>query len=319
MINERWDRAVQSHLAAWGFRAGAAERVSESENLVYRIQMPDDTYTLRVHRPGYHTADELIAEHHWLAALVVAGCSVPEPVTTTAGEPLTQLTAEDGETRFVTVSRWVDGELLGALLMRSPVEDWLPHLESIGATMAKLHAATAAWSPPVGFDRVAWDAAGLVGSDPVWGRFWEAEGLTSSERELLIEARDKAFRELSECVSPFGLIHADMHPFNLVAAETGLHVIDFDDGGFGWTAYDIAIAIYNFREKAEFVDLRAAFLDGYAQHRAPPGLREIDRFLAIRSLVWLGWVADRPDLFAGESRRNALALVVGDAGRFLDA
>ena len=318
MTNAHWDRAVRDHLPVWGISARTCELVSKSENLVYLVRTESDAYALRVHRPGYHEADELIAEHQWLTALVNAGCSVPEPMITTDGERYTRLVAEGGESRFVTVSRWVDGELVGAVLMRSPVGDWPPYLETIGQTMAKLHVATEAWSPPAGFERVAWDAAGLVGPDPVWGRFWEAQGLARSERALLIEARDKAFGELRQCDSPFGLIHADMHPFNLVAADAGLHVIDFDDGGYGWTAYDIAIAIYNFREKAEFEHLRAAFLDGYARHRTPPDIDDINRFLTIRSLVWLGWVADRPDLFSGESGRNALALVVGDAERFLE-
>ncbi len=316
-MNDAWDRAVRDHLDVWGINAQSAELVSKSENLVYLVRTDSDAYTLRVHRPGYHAADELIAEHQWLTALVEAGCSVPEPMTTSDGERYTRLAAEGSDGRFVTVARWVDGELVGAMLMRSPVDDWPPHLEAIGQTMAKLHLATEAWSLPAGFDRVTWDAAGLVGRDPVWGRFWEAEGLARSERALLIAARDKAFDELRDCTSPFGLIHADMHPFNLVAADAGLHVIDFDDGGFGWTAYDIAIAIYNFREKPEFEHLQGAFLAGYARHRTPPGLADITRFLTIRSLVWLGWVADRPDLFSDDRRRNAVALVVGDAERYL--
>ena len=43
--------------------------------------------------------------------------------------------------------------------------------------------------------------------------------------------------------SGYSVIHADMHPGNIVVDGDRLTVIDFDDAGFGWHQYDIATAL----------------------------------------------------------------------------
>ena len=315
----RWDAAVRQHLDEWGIEALSVELVSLSENFVYRVRSRDDDFAVRVHRPGYHRADELVAEHEWLIALRAAGCPVPEPVSTRAAMPFSQVAVDAEAPRFVTVVRWVDGDLAGMRLQRSDADERTSLLAEMGQTMASLHAATEQWRLPDGFDRVAWDAAGLLGDDPVWGRFWETRGLTSGESAQLLLARDLAREALPDRRSEYGLIHADLHPFNVVSSVNGLHVIDFDDAGFGWHAYDIAIALYNFREEAGYARLRDAFLDGYASLRHLPSPLDLDLFMAIRSLVWLGWVADRPDLFAGARHERALRRVLDDANRLVAA
>ena len=43
-------------------------------------------YVLRLHRPGYHTLDELISERVWLRALAVAGIAVRAPCADRDGQ-----------------------------------------------------------------------------------------------------------------------------------------------------------------------------------------------------------------------------------------
>ena len=45
------------------------------------------------------------------------------------------------------------------------------------------------WQRPTGFRRHAWDAAGLIGEQPLWGRFWELAALTPGQKDLLDRAR----------------------------------------------------------------------------------------------------------------------------------
>ena len=40
----------------------------------------------------------------------------------------------------------------------------------------------------------------------------------------------------------YSMIHADMHPGNVLVDGDRLTVIDFDDAAWGWHAYDIAVA-----------------------------------------------------------------------------
>ena len=41
------------------------------------------------------------------------------------------------------------------------------------------------------------------------------------------------------------MIHADMHSQNVLIQEDKLSVIDFDDAGFGWYGFDLAVAVWD--------------------------------------------------------------------------
>ena len=61
-------------LAHWNIRPTAIELVSTSENTVFKVLTePGKAYVLRIHRPGYHTLQELESEQLWTAALNNAG------------------------------------------------------------------------------------------------------------------------------------------------------------------------------------------------------------------------------------------------------
>ena len=65
-------------LPHWGLEPERLELISRSENTVFRLDMPDGrAYALRVHRPGYHTFQELESELLWTQALNDAGIHVP--------------------------------------------------------------------------------------------------------------------------------------------------------------------------------------------------------------------------------------------------
>ena len=54
--------------------------MSLAENVTYRVVDRRDgvAYALRLHRPWYHTLDELISERAWIRALADAGIAVPD-------------------------------------------------------------------------------------------------------------------------------------------------------------------------------------------------------------------------------------------------
>ena len=47
-----------------------------------------------------------------------------------------------------------------------------------------------AFRQPVGFERPAWDAAGLLGEAPFWGRFWDCPVLAAEDRTWLTALRE---------------------------------------------------------------------------------------------------------------------------------
>jgi Ser/Thr protein kinase RdoA (MazF antagonist) len=135
---------------------------------------------------------------------------------------------------------------------------------------------------------------------PLWGRFWEHADLTRAEADLLLRARERvrvALSSYGERPDNFSLIHADLHPENIVYNGEDLALIDFDDSAYGWHMYDIASALIENRFALDFEAVRAALLDGYREHRPLAG-RDVDMlpvFLLIRGMAIVGWFHQRPE------------------------
>jgi len=77
-------------------------------------------------------------------------------------------------------------------------------------------------------------------------------------------------------------------------------VIDFDDCGFGWHVYDMAVALYQLEGSRRFEALQAAFVRGYRSRRAlsDATVALIPMFLLVRGLAVIGWLLQRPEIDA---------------------
>ena len=235
-LGEAAERAV----AAWPIKLAAIELVSLSENAVFRVDGSDCArYALRIHRPGYNSLPELESELLWTEALREAGIDVPATVRAADDRGYVSVSTPGWDApRQVGMVEWLDGVTLARLLEEAPDESARAHyFAQLGRTIARLHDHTTNWTPPSAFVRRVWDADGLVGHDPLWGRFWELPELSAAQRTLLLSARESIWQELNDYRSDaanFGLIHADLHPYNVLVQGDRFTVIDFDDAGFGW-------------------------------------------------------------------------------------
>ena len=78
---------VRSRLDDWNIHPEKISLASQSENIVYRVKADDGKhFAFRVHRPGYHTLQELNSEHAWTAALGAHGFSLPTALPAKSGE-----------------------------------------------------------------------------------------------------------------------------------------------------------------------------------------------------------------------------------------
>ena len=259
---------------------------------------------LRIHRPGYHSLAELESEQIWTRALSDAGISVSVGVPTVEGRAYAEIPTPDGDsTRFVGLIEWVEGRILGEEIENEPDTDRLAaRYERIGRIAAAIHNQSSAWSPPPGFVRHEFDVPGFVGPAPFWGRFWDVPLLSRQQRALLLRAREGIESILgAHGKNPeiYSMIHADLHPKNFVITESGgLHVIDFDDAGFGWHQYELAVALCDLEDEPYSEEILEALVFGYRAVRplSDEALSLIPLFLVIRSLVSIGWRWERPDL-----------------------
>ena len=304
-IGRTFTPAARVALTFFPIKADDLALVSLSENVTFKVtdRQGGDPYVLRLHRPGYHTLAELDSEHAWIHALDAAGIEVPKPIAARDGRNYVPVTiAASGERRFAGLARWTEGRLLSEVLAETAdprrVERYFAQL---GALTAAMHNQASAWPPPPHFTRHHLDADGLMGEAPHWGPFWEHDSLTAAERGLLIDTRERMrawLARLGKEPAGYSLIHSDMHPGNILIDGERLTVIDFDDAGFGWHLYDIAVVLTYWQSKPNAAEIERAFLDGYRATRPLPNaaLAAIKTFRLIRWMASIGWFHQRPEL-----------------------
>ena len=289
-------------LPLWDLDVVAVKPIKVRENAVYAVHLRDGSrVALRVHRLGYHSDAALDSEFQWCAALSRHGIDVPRVRPSRRGRPFERVAAAAaGTPRQVDVFEWIDGEQLGTSESGVDGDDATVarNYRTIGQLAARMHNQAAAWQRPAGFARHAWDAEGLVGEQPRWGRFWELEALTAAQRRTFAHLRERLRRELAEFgidVARYGLIHADLVPENVLVGPKGVRIIDFDDAGFGWHLFELATSVYFIRREACYPVALQSFVTGYREHRvlSDESLARLTMFLAARGTTYLGWVHTR--------------------------
>jgi Ser/Thr protein kinase RdoA (MazF antagonist) len=288
-------------LRDWDLAVASIAPIKVRENAVFRIDLVDGgRAVLRVHRSGYHSDAELDSEFVWMRALEAAGISVPRVIRSRRGRDFEVIAASAVGARQIDVFEWIEGRQLGSVEIgvngdgAAVAEQYY----AIGAIAARMHNQTAGWQYPTGFRRHAWDAAGLVGEQPFWGRFWELAALTPGQKNLLVRARARIAGELASYgMAPdrYGLIHADLVPENLLIDGHRIQVIDFDDAGFGWHLFELATSMYFISGDGIYPTAREALIRGYRSERELPdeALEWLPLFLAARGTTYLGWVHTR--------------------------
>jgi Ser/Thr protein kinase RdoA (MazF antagonist) len=296
--------AALEALAHFPVAAEGVALVAHSENVTFQVRVggADTDYVLRLHRPGYNTIEELQSERLWTGALQRAGIAAPVSLRSRSGQHFEPIDIPaTGERRYAGMTTWLDGQpLSGYLATCSDPAERKRIFCRMGGIIAAIHNQSSGWKEPTGFTRRRLDLEGLLGEEPLWGRFWEHAKLTRVERALLLRARDKARAALlGYGMTPvnFGLIHSDLHPENIIYDGENLAVIDFDDAGFGWHMYEIASALMEDRFAPDSEALEAALLEGYREQRqlAEADIALLPTFLLVRGMAVIGWYHQRPE------------------------
>lgn len=298
------DRARQA-LAHWGVAEQNPKLLKYRENAVFRIRLPDGRpAALRLHRSGYHGEAALCSELQFMAALADGGLAVPQPIASMDGRLLVPLPGRQPfAAQYADIIDWVDGEPLGESgkpLAQSP-ERLVEIFSTLGTAMAEMHNLADRWTPPQSFWRAAWDEHGLIGERPLWGRFWDCDGLSAAQASALSKLRLDLSQRLAALPTPaqdFGLIHADLVRENVLVDDEGVKFIDFDDAGYGYRLFDLATALLKNRREPAYDMIETALISGYRGGRelSDAALSSMPLFLVLRSLTYIGWFATRPEL-----------------------
>jgi Ser/Thr protein kinase RdoA (MazF antagonist) len=279
--------------------------LTHADNTTFRVDTVDSQrFVLRIHRPSRKTPNEVRSELLWLAALQhETDLVAPIPIPTRAGDLLTIASiAEVPEPRMCVLLRWLPGRFVDQALTPS-------HLERVGAFMARLQNSGAQFRPPDGFVRGRLD--NLYGKPPGISEALARQQLDNPEDEAtaiklvtdicsledgrrveqFIRRIRAVQRKLGQGSDIFGLIHGDLHQENYLFHQGQVRAIDFDDCGYGYYLYDIAITLFNVRFRDNTPQLRESFLAGYRSVRPLSAEHEryIDIFMDLRDLQMMIW------------------------------
>jgi Ser/Thr protein kinase RdoA (MazF antagonist) len=312
-------------LADYGIDNPRLRLVRQAGNTLFRVwaaDLPDSgaradlfeeaQYLLRVHQPGYQDTEAIELELAWLAAMRrEADLPVPEPIATLDERSLLPMSdsAVPG-TRNCSLLRWVKGRSVQNCFQ-------LHHFRAQGRLMARLHNFSAQWQIPVGLHKRKFDWDGLFQNDV-------GSGMANAEAWALLSPRNRqafsfvaerireVMEEWGQCPDVFGLIHGDLGvDANLLFWHGEPRAIDFDDSGFGYWAFDLAVALDSCRDDPRYSRYREALLNGYAEIRLLPEKQaeQVELFLAGLQVYWNLWATGGvhlyPSLFRDYYERNA--------------
>jgi Ser/Thr protein kinase RdoA (MazF antagonist) len=276
-----------------------------SENATFAVDDPASgaRSVLRVHRTGYHARAAIESELAWIAALraddvvstppVLAALDGSRVVTVRPDENAAPGDAAAGEERHVVRFAWVDGE--------EPAGERLGEdFRRLGEVTARLHAHALGWPRPAEFTRFRWDYETSIGPRGHWGRWQDGLAVGAAELGLLtrldhvLASRLLAFGTGQD---RFGLVHADLRLANLLVGTDSVHVIDFDDCGFGWFLYDLGSSLSFIEDDPRVPELVDAWVEGYRRVRplTAPEVAELPTFVMLRRLLLVAWIGSHAD------------------------
>jgi Ser/Thr protein kinase RdoA (MazF antagonist) len=328
----RMRQLAAAAMTYYGINEARFQLVRQAGNILFRVQSSDlpstdsveglfeeGQYLLRVHEPGYQEPEAIELELAWLAAMrEEANLPVPEPIATQDGRFLLSLNGFGipGK-RHCSILRWVKGHSVKNRFQPQ-------HLRAQGRLMARLHNFSTQWQPPAGGCKRKFDWEGLfqndVGSGMANAEAWALLSSLHKEAFAFVAVRIReVMKDWGQGPDVFGLIHGDLGvDANLLFWHGEPRAIDFDDSGFGYWVFDLAVALDACRDDPAYRLYREALLNGYAEFRSLPERQaeQLELFLAGVQVYWNLWATGGTYLYPnllkeyGERIANTAEFVV---------
>ena len=270
-------------LEKFGFNQYRLTFLQHLVNTTFRLDCDQGRFLVRIHRAKTRTA--VASELAWLDALArETTVSVQIPQHSLDGEMIVVGKQTGMPASYpVTVLSWLDGQILPQD-RRSP-----HHFYRLGQLVAKLHDHAQHWTPGFELDRPLYDSTSVLRTDNIFGE----EAVTYKQLpedvqeylQRLYEQLQEVEQRLGKSSNQFGLIHSDLSFGNVLFTTDAVLPIDFDDCGFGYYLYDLAVILAGPWERPGFQQRRDAFLQGYREICELPDehLSLIPAFMAMRA------------------------------------
>lgn len=296
---------VQALLPQWGLTPAARlSLLTISENATYLAQEDGRRWIIRVHRPNYHSEAEIRSELAWIHALLRDGTvQTPRPVPTVTGAPMLTFADRTGARQAVAFD-YMPGREPD---VTTDLPFWFRHL---GGITARLHRHAQSWSYPADFTRKRWSFDTILGDRAYWGDWRQASGLDPAGRAVLERTATRLAAETAaygQTPDRFGLVHCDLRAANLLVEGDRMVVIDFDDCGLSWFAYDFAASVSFIEHDPILPTLMEAWLAGYRTVAPFPEAqaKALPIFVMLRRLQLTAWIASHAETPTAKSMGSA--------------
>jgi Ser/Thr protein kinase RdoA (MazF antagonist) len=251
---------VQEIIDGYNLGECTIESINHEYNSTFKVVCPNGKlFALRVNVNSGRNLEQLNAELFFVNHLLShSNLTLPRPVLNAAGSAVSTVFHEHlNKDLHAVLFTWLKGTEPGD-------EPSVEQAYAAGRVLAQLHLATdglplAALTSLEVLDQPLWGTPDLISNSGF---------ATPQQRQLLtrmLERISVVLEELYVGNAP-QLIHADVHPWNLMWHEGQMAVFDFDDCAIGLAVQDLAVTMYYLEEKP----LIKAMLKGYQSLRALP-------------------------------------------------
>ncbi len=288
---------AKNALQCYGLSDAELKFINYSGNGIYQVIVHPGTksastfvpgkYALRLHQPNYMKSEFIASEMDWLSALHQAGVPVPKPFLNQERHWLTVVGENHNvaRKRNCTLIGWTEGRFLKNRILPK-------HFNALGLVVGRMHEQSKNWKRPKCFARPQWDWEGLFGDGFGYGvPAKETHSAIPKVHQSIFNETLRKVQETTEQLGKgknvYGLIHADLSLIDNVTFLAGkAHPFDFDDCGFGYWIFDLAVLLAHYF--SDYINasplLQDALIAGYKETSPLEniGFEYLDLFIAAR-------------------------------------
>lgn len=293
------EKLVLQAARLWDPTTTHVAHVRSGENSVWTAALHGRDSILRLTTGEHRSREQIEAELDFVEHLAACGLTVARPVAVTSGERVVEAPqlSSLGQPVWAVVFKRLHGRHFEFF---SPDID-RPLFFLWGQTMGELHEGSSRFAAREECQRPQWQDDSVAGCDV---------GGLSIDRDLLVlrEELVGGLQRYQPEPDHFGLVHGDFERTNFLMDNGTIGLFDFDDSCYHWFAWDIACALWVFRngppdDRSRFLGW---FLEGYSTVREPDTER-LDQFTELVRLRTVALVLHRlrhPGRFANEADRE---------------
>ncbi len=279
-IRSRYTSAIEAEaLRRYAIPPDMARKIDAFESFVYEYQLGRERRILRVAHTLRRSVDTVRAEIDWIEHLAERGANVARSLPSPGGAYVETVPDDQGGTFVISAFANAPGE------QPRDAEHARAIAEEYGQAVGRMHALTKGYTPAA--DVVP--RPHLLDEIEQHVRQWLPPDQTACIQRF--DALVSQLRGLPVGRDAYGMVHGDAHRWNFhVDASAGLTFFDFDDCGYSWFAYDLAVILFCTIAESDprdiVTDFLRRFFRGYARENRldRSWLEEMRGFLKLREI-----------------------------------